>query len=344
MPPLDYGPEGPTLGVNGGWVTATRALRILLLALLLTPCAALAQRDTTRQALDRLEETLAVRVESGGLSTQELLPILVVSSAPAYEETRAWYPTAALATLVRVFGAAGLRACEACTAPRTWSGEGRLEQTSGTPDAQELIRMDELSRVSSAPARTALWLDETPQGVSLRVVSLRNSQVLIAENFDPSLKERARTTENVRLAQELDRRSRALSLTHPMVDLTIYPGQHLSLEWAEQWGDSNANLAGFAVSFFDPVLGVGASYHRILPMFFDVTVGAQVLLSVPTAIVKAVSPESSGNLFDPLVTGVLMIRVPLFKSNYAVLLAASTRGSVGVGISLLNFSVLPFLP
>ncbi len=321
-----------------------RAAALWLFVAALLPAAARAQRDTTRQALERLEETLAMRVESGGLSTQELLPALVVSTAPAYEETKAWYPTAALASLVRVFGAGGLRSCEACTAPRTYSTGGRLTQESGAPTTEELVRLDELSRGSSAPARTALWLEETSQGVSLRVVSLRNSQVLLAENFDPTLAEKARSTNNVRLAEELDRRSRGLSLTHAMMDIALYPGQHVSLEWADQWGDSNSNMSGFTLSLFDPIIGVGASYHRILPMLFNLSIGAQLLLSIPTAVIRAVSPNAEVAFLDPLVTGVLVLRLPIFSSNYAVLLTASTRGSVGVGISLLNFTLLPFLP
>ena len=100
----------------------------LALVGLLLPTVAFAQRDTSREALARLEETLTQRLEVGGFSMKELTPAIVVSVAPAFEESRAWYPTAALQSLVRVFGSASLRSCEACMAPRLFVEQGKLEQ------------------------------------------------------------------------------------------------------------------------------------------------------------------------------------------------------------------------
>jgi hypothetical protein len=54
--------------------------------------------------------------------------------------------------------------------------------------------------------------------------------------------------------------------------------------------------------------------------------------------------DGGADLLDPLLTGVFLVRVPISTSNYAVTLSASTNGRIGVGFSLLNFSVLPFLP
>jgi len=36
------------------------------------------------------------------------------------------------------------------------------------------------------PARAAIWLDETPGGVTMRIVDLRNSRIAFAENFELS--------------------------------------------------------------------------------------------------------------------------------------------------------------
>ena len=93
-------------------------LRRLALLVALLPTVAFAQRDTSREALSRLEESLTLQLERGGLSASSVLPAIVVSVTPAYEETRAWYPNAALGALIKVFGTSGLRACEACMAPR----------------------------------------------------------------------------------------------------------------------------------------------------------------------------------------------------------------------------------
>ncbi len=316
--------------------------RLALLCALL-PTVALAQRDASREALSRLDETLALRLEDGGLGVKDLVPAMVVSVNPAFEETRTWYPTEALATLVRVFGAAGLRACEACMAPRTYVQEGLIQQVTTNLEASEITRLDELNRGSSAPARTAIWLDETTDGVSLRIIDLQNSRILLAENFDAAMTGQARTRRNLALVRELDRRSRGDSITHVFFDVTVYPGQHISTDWLDQWGDTNANLSGFSASLFDPVLGVGGSYYRVIPSAFNITVGAKVLMSVPTGLVRGITGDDV-ELIDPLLTGVLMVRVPIARSNYGITFSASTNGRLGVGFSLMNMSLLPFLP
>jgi hypothetical protein len=323
---------------------SARAARPLLALAALVPAVALAQRDTTRDALSRLEEALTIGLEDKALRPKELLPALVVSVQPAFEETRAWYPTEALATLVRVFGAEGLRACEACMASRLRVAGGRLDQRLGDPDVAELIGLDEAGRGKAEPARTAIWLDETPQGVAVRILDLKNSRLLYAQNLDPRLGEQARVTANVRLARELERRARGDALTHTFVDLVLFPGQHISLDWTEQWGDTNANLSGFSVSVYDPVIGAGGCYYRVIPEAWNLTVGAKVLVSIPTALIQAFTQGGTAQVFDPLLTGVLVVRLPLFGSNWAVTATLSTNLRVGIGVSLLNVSLLPFLP
>ena len=318
-------------------------LKPLALLAVLLPAVALAQRDTSREALARVEETLTLRLEEGGVSLKDVTPAMVVSVSPAFEESRAWYPAAALQTLVRVFGSAALRSCEACMASRLYVEEGRLEQFTTALGAQEIIRLDENARGTAPPARVAIWLDETPQGVSMRVIDLHNSRIVFVQNFDPGLTELARTRRNFTLTEELERRARGDSLTHTFLDVTMYPGQHVSLDWAEQWGDTNANLAGLSVSVFDPVVGVGGSYYRVIPNAMNLMVGGKVLLSVPTAIVSGISGQPT-QVLDPLLTGVFVLRVPIASSNYGVTFTASTNGRIGIGFSLLNITALPFLP
>lgn len=318
----------------------------LALLLLLLPAAALAQRASTEAALARVEETLGAKLGESTLSLEDTTPVIVVSVAPAFEETRTWYPDAALATLVHLFGAASVRVCEACSVARLYADSGRLEQNSAGLDVAEIARLDRTVRGSAAPARTAVWLDENAQGVSLRVVDLTNSHLLVAENFDAQMTEPARTFRNVALAQDLERRARGDSLAHVFLDATMYPGQHLSIDWVEQWGSTNANLSGVSLSLFDPVLGIGGAYYRVFPQALNISVGAKVLMSVPTALVRSIVGDSDDGteLIDPLLTGVFLVRVPISTSNYAVTFSASTNGRIGVGFSLLNFSVLPFLP
>lgn len=317
--------------------------RLLLLLALLVPATAFAQRATTREALARVDEVLALRLEDGVLTKKDLVPAIVVSVAPAFEETRAWYPNAALTTLTRVFGSAGLRSCEACMAPRLNVVDGKLEQTTGSPETAEIARLDENARGTAPPARAAIWLEETSEGVSLRIIDLHNGRIVFAQNFDAALTETKRTAQHSTAAREIERRARGGSLAHVFLDLALYPSQHVSIDWSEQWGAYNNNLSGLTLSLFDPVVGIGASYFRIMPSAAGIAVGGKVLLSVPTAIATGVSGESV-DVIDPMLTAVLMARVPIFSSNYAAILSLSTNGRLGIGISLMNVSLLPVLP
>ena len=307
------------------------------------PHAAFAQRETTRAALTRVEELMEMRLVEAGGSAKELSPAIVVSVRPAFEETQTWYPNAAVASLARVFGTASLRACEGCMAPRTWVEQGRVEQNSAGLSIDEIVSLDERFRNDGPPARTAIWLDETVEGVSLRVIDLRNGRVLVADNFDPLMVERTRSFKTVSLVEELDRRVRGEAITHTFIDLTVYPGQHFSFDWVEQWGSTNANISGLTLSLFDPVTGIGGTYVRVIPSAWNMLVGGKIIMSIPTALVSVISGENI-EVIDPLLTGVFIVRFPIGHSNYAITFAASTNGSVGVGISLLNTSVLPFLP
>lgn len=268
-----------------------------------------------------------------------------MSTRAAYENTIVWFPTEALATLVRALGAGSLRSCEMCMAPRVYVGDGRIEHDSSPPTLEEIARIDELHRGSGPPAKTAIWLDETQQGASLRIVELATSRVVYADNFTPRLREQARATLNTTRAAELERRMRGDSLVHTFFDAGLLPGQHFSLDWVEQFGANNEYLAGITLSGTDPVGGVGASFYQVIPQAFGISVGAKLLVSLPTAIVAGVSNGESGDLIDPLLTGVGVARVPLFgSSNYGLYLSASTNGTFSAGVSLMNLTLLPVIP
>lgn len=313
-----------------------------VLVLLVLAGTAHAERITTKDALDRLEEILEMRTEDGLLDPVDVVPTLLVSAAPRFVESKGWFAAGALGTLTRIFGAAGVRVCEACMRPRTTVEDGRLEQTSGPVGLDEVAALDARFRGDSTRARTATWLEETASGVAIRIVDLRTGRVVFAQNVDPDLWEYTGSERSFRLSAELERRTRGESLTHALFDVALYPGQHVSFEWDDQWGDTNANLSGIVFSLFDPVVGIGASYGRITE-WWNILIGVQGILSIPTVVAEAQTGEDT-DLIDPTFTGALLIRVPFGSSNFAGLFSASTNGNIGVGISLLNTSLIPVLP
>lgn len=305
---------------------------------------ALAQRDDTATALDRLEEVLRPEVEEGSLSPQGIGPILLVGATPAFAETQAWFPVAALDGLIRIFGRGNVRVCEACLAPRVYIEDGRLEHNS-TLSLSEVARIDTELRGNGAPARSAVWIEETTVGIAVRIIAIDNGQVLYAGNLDASLGEKARTSRVYNYTLELGRRSRGETLTHIFVDAAVLPAQHFSLDIVEQFGPHNLNLAGVTFSVLDPVVGVGVAYYRVIPVAWNLTIGAQAVLSLPTALINALPGEETiDELIDPLVTGVLVVRFPIPSTSIAILAMGSTNLNFGVGLSFLNSSFLPFLP
>lgn len=300
-----------------------------------------ARADTTSDSLDRLGEVLRLRVEEGRVRREDVLPAILVSAQPRTEESRSFYTTRVVEILESSFGEGGLRLCEACMAPRAVVEQGNLVYQSGPVGLDEVVRLDDLTRGGAEPARSAIWVDEHPGGVSIRVVDLRTGLVLFAQNVDPTLSETRNTERMYTLTEELERRARGDSLTQAFVDVAFYPGQHVSLDWTDQWGKTNRNFSGVTVSIFDPVIGIGGVHYHSVPILNSL-VGGQVVVSIPTAIVRGLDQNTA--VLDPLLTGVGIVRVPFGRSNFGALLAASTNGEIGVGISLMNISLLPVIP
>ena len=319
----------------------TSALGVLMMAAMaLSSSSASAQREASRDALERLEDVLAPAVDGGALDG--VAPIIVVGARPAFEATRTWFPTAAVAAFGAAVGNAKLRACEVCMQPRAQAQEGAFVYSSGALSIAEIVAIDADTRGAAPPAAAAAWIDETDDGVAVRVVSLRTGQILFAQNIDGTLRETRRTAQNYRFTDDVERRLRGESLTHIWLDLGLLPGQHVSMDIVDQFGPHNLDMAGITASLFDPIAGFGAVYYRVIPEAFNLTIGLQGLVSIPTAIGNAVGVD--GEVIDPLFTGVAVIRWPIQQTSYAILATASTNGTVSVGVTLLNINFLPVLP
>ena len=317
---------------------------LTLLALLwsaLVSAPASAGPADTSDALDRLEEILELRIDDGLLDAEALQPAILVSSQPRYEASQAWYAARVIEVLERSLGADSLRLCEACMAPRAFVAEGSLTWQTGPVSLDDVVRLDDQSRGDAPPARSAIWLDEHRGGVAVRIVDLRTARVIFAQNVDPNLVEYDNTQRAYGLSEELERRSRGDSVTQTFVDFALYPGQHLSLDWTDQWGPTNSNLSGLTISVLDPIVGIGACHYKVTPLF-NTMVGGQVLISLPTAITRSVG-DSDEDALDPLLNVAGVVRVPFGRSNYGGVLTVSTNGVVGLGISLMNIRFLPVL-
>jgi hypothetical protein len=318
-------------------------LTALTLAALALGPRALAGPPETRASLDRLGEVLDLRLQDGTLDRDRLLPAVVVSARARTDDSAAWFSTRAIEVLQQRLGPDDLRLCEACAAPRVWVEDGRMTWSAGAATLDEVAALDARLRGDAPPARSAIWLDEQAAGVSVRVVELSTGRVLLAQNLDPDLTERARTERTHTWSAEVERRARGDSLTQAFVDLSLFPRQHIALDWTDQWGRTNANFSGVTLTLIDPIVGVGAvHYRRLRPL--NTQVGAKLVLALPTAILQNVGGDFDGDLLDPLVTAVGVVRVPFGRSNYGAIATLSTNGAFGLGVSLLNVHLLPVIP
>ncbi len=313
---------------------------------------ALAQRATTDGALARAREALVEAQRDGAVPTDVV--VLLASARPAFVETQASFPAAATAVVVDVFGARQVRACDACMNPRLVQGDDGFRYDTGELALDDLVALDAAARGKGPPARLAVWLDETPAGVALRVVDLADGGVLLARHLEPGLDTLVRSTRHVAVTEDIRRRLRGDSLTHVHWNLGLYPGQHLSLELLDQFGPQRQDMAGLSLSLVNPVAGIGGAYQRVFPEAWNVAVGAKVIIGIPGLVLQTLNTQTGAdvdltNFIGGPVTTMVTAQLPIFDTNYAVFAFAGLHlprfaPSVGVGISLLNVHVLPILP
>ncbi|APS00782.1 hypothetical protein [Pajaroellobacter abortibovis] len=151
--------------------------------------------------------------------------------------------------------------------------KGRLEQLSTNLGIPEIIQLGEANWDGAEAARVIIWLDETVEDVALRMIDLRNRRIILADHINPIMTDSERTKSNFLLARELDRLARRDSITHALLGVGIYTGQHFSMDWVDQWKETNANLLEVSIFLLDPLLGVGGCYYRIAPKAMNMVVG-----------------------------------------------------------------------
>ena len=217
--------------------------------------------------------------------------------------------------LTRSFPAGEFRDCVACRFPRTYAEPGRLERSEPGQSSPNFA----LSTITSAemvlqPNPESGWRKPLA-GSRLRsysshqVASFLPKILTLNEANEPSLHNGWNACANLSDANWGE------GITHAFVDIGLYPGQHISGDWVEQWGPDNRQLSGLSVSLFDPVLGIGAAHYWVLP-FGESLVGAKLLMSFPTATAEfatsiADEDEDPPELIDPLLNLVAVYRMPI---------------------------------
>src|SRR5690606_36022353 len=105
------------------------------------------------------------------------------------------------------------------------------------------------------PAVAALWIEELPDGLALRIADLATGMVLVAETIHNGQSTMPAAVHGYNVARLSDARARGTLIKHSVFDVAFYPQPHMAWSWLEQWGDYNQHLSGIGVSLVNPVLG-----------------------------------------------------------------------------------------
>lgn len=200
--------------------------------------------------------------------------------------------------------------------------------------------IDSRFRKDSPEAKAAVWLDETSEGVSIRIVDLQTARVIYADNLTPDLVWTQRTSRNFDRSRDLSLRLRGEGITHTVYDLGLFPSPHFSIDWLEQWGRSNQHLSGLSISIVAPLLGVGASYARAFPEFQNVLVGGKFYVGMLNAIAQSILKTDMallGSLYT--LEGFVKYPVNWLGKKALFFFYVNSDANVGLGISILWASV-----
>lgn len=316
-------------------------LLALLTLSLLVPLVSQALLPQTRADLDVLRDRLQYeffdRDKAINPGAESLLPILVAPPQAYWQESQSDFGSAVMESLREVFKAPGsLVNCAECYQSRVYvANDGRSIIQNGPLSLSDLARLR--SHPAYRQAKSILTIRETPEGVSVQVLSLDDARILYSGLAD------ARQTLNdaeppLRLAREFERRQRGEALGYINVDLGLLMDGKFQFKFLEQWGDRNQHLSGLALSLYNPNLSLGGTYLYMLPAQRRLTLGLSAYYSL-AALLQA---NSEANRLTSNLVGEVSVNYAL-SGSYGIFISASSEGKLAAGFSLLNPVLFPFL-
>ena len=304
-----------------------------------------AQNILTLDALARLEEILTQKLETQEINLADHGPVLLIEAKPFYQDSLSSFRSAVLKSITNVFTQGSVRDCQRCEKPYVYEFQGRLIHSTGHLDFQEIRNLDQMIRGTQVAAKSAMWVQETRNGVSLNMVNLYTGQVVFAQNITPELEWTQRSRANFTRSEIYAMRARGERISHAFMDAGGMVGGHWSFDWSEQWGVSNRNLTGFTISLITPILGVGVNYGRIFPNLWNASLGGKFMLSIPSLLVNNLSKGRTSEVIDPLVTFMGFARIPFTpRSNFGGFIFVTSSAKLGIGISTFSINLLPVAP
>ena len=274
-----------------------------------------------------LARDLKFKLSTGQLALESLSPLTIVA-VPDGGRSSVDHRASLIADALRG-QVAGLQVviCDRCLRGEVLRNADRL--------VMQLPPASGLAVRPNSTHKAGMWVSQQGGVVSYRVASLETGVVLASATLVGGESLTFRSESHYTKASNLRRLAQGQPIFHSYADLGLYPGQHVSFNFVEQWGEDGAYQTGVGLSLAAPIGGVGAVMYKAMPSLSNALVGIKVLVSIPAALARAASSSESGGLDDPLITFVGSIRIPIPQESgrFGLLAFFSHTGKVGIGVS-----------
>ncbi len=303
----------------------------LTFALLGGSPSAIAGETLPTEAMLRLEERLREQREDGLLPVHRMQTLVIASVVSDKNNTQVL--TNALAQTLGRALAIKVMICDSCAAGLIQSGERTIYESG-------FVDLDRVRAAYDTWPEAALWAEASGPLLSIRIVSVRDGEVLFADTIDPRVDWSARSVRSFSLSRLNERKARGEVILHTQYDIGLLPlagSPHIGWSLMQQWGSSNQYLSGFSLNLSDPILGIGVNWFRVMPGLSNSLLGFKLMASLPRLMTEALSRGSKNNspIEDKPVSLIGMIKFPMFgpPEKFYFNAYVSTNGSIGLGLS-----------
>ena len=289
----------------------------------------------TRESLQELAEQIEMQLDEERISIRDLQP-LMIAEIRTERSSSAEIRNALIAQLQQYALEGTIAVCDIC-------GQSKTKMKNGTTyfENRQTSMQDVRDYLAAIPNgnqfKSALWLEETQQGITFRISKISSGEVLAANTIINGQALTVRSQSHFTVAKNRQRIARGQSLLHSYFDMSFLMGNHFSYNAYEQWGYYGEHLTGVGFSLSTPVLGVSANYARVYQELNKSLVGMKLLLSLPNAVTSSLDEDSNneGDTFgDPLLTLMAFVRTPIGQSgDYGMFAFVTHTARFGIGVS-----------
>lgn len=297
----------------------------------------------TKNALKKFEILVSRRSSEDRSFLINLSPIIIAQNITLNPSNKGLLLNELQSSLLK-FPNIQVRVCTSCMETKIFQKKNATEYVNSVTSLDEITAFDKIIRKEAKEAVSALFVEEIIDGLSIKIISLINGQVIFATNLTTDYKDEILYGYNYSLIDDYERKIAGKAIVHLfmsigyefMPDYALYS----SMAFPEQLGATNQHLFGPELSFGASNFGIGAFYGYIYSRKRPLILGTSVFLNVIAALGSSNSEDFS--LSDLLIVrGHFLYPMSDRFGNIALFGYANIgKGSLGfgIGVSLINLS------